>query len=98
MRNPGRKKIILFGSEHCKDCHPVKDLLTEKGVKFIYIDITSDMPRLQMFLKIRDVAPAFDEMRGGEKIGIPCLQVNNEEYVLEGTEHLESLILELGLV
>ena len=98
MRNQERKKIILFGSEHCAHCGPAKDLLTEKQVKFTYVDITADMPRLQMFLKIRDESPAYTEIRGSGKIGIPSLQVNDVEYVLNGTGHVQQLIDELGLV
>ena len=98
MRNTERKKILLFGSEHCSGCGPAKELLEQKGVKFVYIDITADMARLQMFLKMRDTSESFAPLRGGEKIGIPSLQVNDREYVLESIEHLERLVDELGLV
>jgi glutaredoxin-related protein len=98
MENAEQLKLKLFGSEHCPGCGPVKDLLMEKQVKFIYIDITSNMTRLQSFLKIRDTSPAFDSLRGGKRIGIPCLQAGDAVYIIESPEHATRLIEELGIV
>ncbi|MCL2704025.1 MAG: hypothetical protein FWE91_10525 [Defluviitaleaceae bacterium] len=89
-------KIMLFGSSHCPDNGPATDILDERNVEYTYIDITSDMPSLKMFLKMRDKSPAYAELRGGDTIGIPCLQVDDVEYVIDGPEHLERIINGLG--
>jgi glutaredoxin-related protein len=98
IENAKTKKTILFGSEHCSGCGPVKDFLTEMNVEFTYIDITSDMHKLQTFLKVRDTSAAFNELRGKGRIGIPCLQVDGSVFLLQGTEHVKLLVEKLGLV
>ena len=60
----------------------MKEALSQAGIEYAAVDITSGMLPLKQFLKIRDTNPAFDRMRAEGRIGIPCIVVNRGERVL----------------
>lgn len=91
------RKIIMYGSTHCKTCGPVKEALTEHGVRFVYIDVTSSIGYLRQFLKVRDNYPAFEEVRKESRVGLPTLFVDDTPYLVDGPEHALQLIDELKL-
>ena len=76
------KKIIMYGSRHWPDCLPAKEYLSEKGIEFLYLDITENMLNLKRFLKYRDNAPEFKEVKEGGRVGLPCIVVNNGEQII----------------
>ena len=92
------KRILLYGSTHCGDCGPVKDVFIEKNVKFAYVDITESMLHLKTFLKIRDHNDSHAEVRATGQVGIPTLFVDKETFTVSGPEHAAQLIAELGLL
>ena len=88
------KKIILFASEHCGDCPPVKEALSNAGIKYALQDITSGMMPLKRFLKYRDSRPEFAAIRERGNVGIPCLVVTDDEgerILFELPENLDEL-------
>ncbi|WP_250228561.1 glutaredoxin domain-containing protein [Anaeropeptidivorans aminofermentans] len=93
------KKVILYGSPLCADCVPVKDYLTEKEIRFGYVDITSGMAHLKKFLAIRDSNPKYEEIKKQQTIGIPTLVIDDEPFLLpEGISSVDGLIKEFDLL
>ena len=45
------KKKVVFGSSMCPDCIVMKEALDERGVKYLYLDITENLANLKKFLK-----------------------------------------------
>lgn len=76
------KKVIVFGSRHWPDCEPAKEFLSENGIKFIYLDITDSMLNLKRFLKYRDEAPEFKEVKEAGRVGVPCIIIDNGEKIV----------------
>lgn len=76
------KKLIVFGSRHWPDCIPAKEYLSEKGIEYIYFDISENMLNLKRFLKYRDDAPEFKEIKEGGRVGLPCFVINKGEQIL----------------
>lgn len=91
------RKIILYGSPLWKTCSPVKEVLSQNNVRFVYIDITSSIGYLRQFLKVRDNDPAFEEVRKESRVGLPTLFVDDTPYLVGGPEHALQLIDELKL-
>lgn len=72
----------------------MKEALSQAGITFAYIDITSGMLPLKRFLKYRDSRPEFDEIKSGGRVGLPCIVVNNgetEDILFELPENLDEL-------
>lgn len=86
------KKIIVYGSPLCPGCVEAKEYLTEKGIEFIYQDITGDLGAMKRFLKIRDTNPQYDDVRAKGAIGIPTVLIDDELYIGPEKEDLEKLI------
>ncbi len=76
------KNIVIFGSRHWPDCEPAKEFLSDNGIEYIYFDITDNMLNLKRFLKLRDLAPEFKEIKENGKVGLPCIVINNGEKIL----------------
>ena len=81
------KKIIVYGSPLCPDCVEAKEYLTEKGVEFIYQDITGDLGAMKRFLKIRDNNELYNPVREKGSIGIPTILV--DDLIILGFEKEE---------
>lgn len=72
----------------------MKEALSQAGIPFAYIDITSGMLPLKRFLKYRDSRPEFDTIKAGGRVGLPCIVVNNgetEEILFELPDNLDEL-------
>ena len=76
----------------------MKEVLSQKNVNFVYMDISSGMLPLRNFLKIRDFNDSHREARESGRVGIPTLSVDGETYALSGAESAEKLIEELSLI
>lgn len=62
----------------------MKEFLSENEVKFVYLDITESMLNLKLFLKHRDHAPEFKEIRENGRVGLPSIVINDgEEYIFD---------------
>ncbi|MEF9982912.1 MAG: hypothetical protein RSD67_01285 [Oscillospiraceae bacterium] len=75
----------------------MKELLSEKAIKYAYVDICSSVGSLKIFMKIRDTSTAHERVREKHTVGIPCLQIDDDFYVIRSVEHLEELISEHNL-
>ena len=76
----------------------MKEVLSQKNVNFVYMDISSGMLPLRNFLKVRDYSDSHKEARESGRVGIPALSVDGETYALTGAESAEKLIEELNLI
>ena len=72
------KKVIIYGSHHWPECDELKEVLSEKGIKFAYFDISLDFGALKRFLKIRDIHPVFISVKEAGRVGIPAILVDDE--------------------
>lgn len=57
----------------------MKEALSQAGIEYAYIDITSGMLPLKRFLKYRDSRHEFDEIREKNRVGVPCIVVQNDD-------------------
>ena len=76
----------------------MKEVLSQKNVKFAYVDITSGMGKLKQFIGLRDTHPVYDEMKKLGRVGLPTLFVDDTPLLVDGPEHAERLIEELHLL
>ena len=76
----------------------MKEALSQKNVKFAYVDITSSMLHLKNYLKIRDNNESHKEVREIGRVGVPTLLVDDTTYLVSGAEQIEELIDTLSLV
>ena len=74
----------------CPDCSEVKERLSGNP-DFEIIDIGEHVRNLKEFIRLRDSSPAFDSIKAGGSIGIPCfveeggrISFDTEEFVPEG--------------
>ena len=65
--------LKIYGSMMCPDCVACRKDLDEAGIAYEYLDFAEDLRNLKAFLALRDTDPAFAEIRGTERIGIPCI-------------------------
>ena len=86
------RKIILFGTGTWGGCPPVKEVLSENNIKYMYVDICEGVGKLKSFLKVRDTAPEMQEVREQHRAGIPCLVVDDQVILVNGAEHMQQLI------
>ena len=66
----------------------MKEVLSQKNVKFAFVDVTGSIGNLRKFLKVRDTYPVFEAMRF----------VDDTPHLVDGPEHAEQLIEELRLL
>lgn len=83
------KKIIVFGSKHWPGCEPAKEYLSERNIKYVYLDITENMLNLKMFLKYRDNYEEFNKIKEMGMVGLPCIVINDGEKILFDYNELE---------
>jgi len=60
----------------------VKEFLSNNEVKFVYLDITENMLNLKLFLKYRDNALEFKDVKESGRVGLPCIVINNGEQII----------------
>ena len=76
----------------------MKEVLSQKNVNFVYMDISSGMLPLRNFLKVRDFSESHKEARDSGRVGIPALSVDGKTYAVSSAEYAENLIKELKLI
>lgn len=67
----------------------MKEFLSEKGVEFEYISIDESIKNLKMFINVREKFDAFDKIREENRVGLPCIVVNEGEKILFDPKDLE---------
>ncbi len=83
-------KKVVFGSSMCPDCIVMKKSLDERGIKYLYLDITENLANLKKFLKFRENT-AFDFAKENGSIGIPAMVINDGEKIIFSMEEFDEL-------
>lgn len=84
-------KLTIYGSHLCPDTLGALQRLYEAGVEVSYHDILSCHADLRAYLKLRDNHEAYCEIRGTERLGVPCFVFEDGSLTLELTEALRKL-------
>lgn len=92
------RKIVLYGTQTWGGCPPVKEVLSQKNVKYAYVDICESVGTLKRFLTIRDTAPEYEEVRNTHRAGIPMIVIDDKVILINNAEHMEQLIEEYKLI
>jgi len=65
-------KINVIGSHLCPDTLYALNQLTAAGVETSFEDILSCHSALQTYLHIRETSDLYAEIRGTQRLGVPC--------------------------
>ena len=76
-------KITLIGSHLCPDTIYAVNRLAEAGIEMEYKDILSCHAALREYLHIRETSPLYAEIRGTERLGVPCFIREDGSMTLE---------------
>ncbi len=72
----------LYFSDKCPDTPAFVTKLKDLGVDYQEVNITVSMINLKAFLACRDKFKAFDEPKEAGQLGVPCLQVAPDHFIL----------------
>lgn len=82
--------IKVYGApEICITCRNFKAIELSRKLIVEDINIIESTANLKAFLKIRESAPCFDEVRANNKIGIPCFEREDGTVTCDMNEALE---------
>lgn len=81
--------MIVYGSMLCPDCVECCEAYDAAGVDYTFLNITEGLRELKAFLKLRDICPDLETLRGGDTIGIPCVVLENGSVTLDWASVLE---------
>ena len=84
-------KIIMFGTNACKDCVEAVKALDERQEDYMYMEFSESTANLKRFLKMRDTEAIFDEVRKAGNIGVPCFKLSDGTLTLSLDEVLAKL-------
>ena len=76
----------------------MKEVLSQKNVKYAYVDICESVGTLKRFLTIRDTAPEYEEVRNTHRAGIPMIVIDDKVILISNAQHMEQLIDEYKLI
>ncbi|MDO4264999.1 MAG: glutaredoxin [Eubacteriales bacterium] len=75
----------------------MKEVLSQNGVKYLYVDICESVGKLKLFLTLRDTSPVLEGVRKEHRAGIPCLVIDDKVFLPDGPEMVQHLIDEYQL-
>lgn len=64
----------------------MKEVLSQKNLQHLYLDITDGMLNLKRFLKLRDSRDEFQEVKAAGRVGLPCLLVDGEKLMFDESD------------
>ncbi len=65
-------KITVIGSHLCPDTLYALNQLTAAGVEASFQDILSCHAALQTYLNVRETSELYADIRGTQRLGVPC--------------------------
>ena len=80
--------LKIYGTMLCPDCVDCCRDLDNAGISYEFLDISADLRNLKALLVLRDTDPAFAEIRGTERIGIPCIVSEDGEVKLDWSDYV----------
>ena len=84
-------KIIMFGTNACKDCLEAVKALDERNADYMYLEFSESTANLKRFLKLRYTEPLFEEVKKKGAIGVPCFKLEDGTLTLDLQEVLDKL-------
>lgn len=79
--------MTVIGSHLCTDTIYAICKLKEKNIDFDFKNISSDFQALKDFMKVREEAACYEEVRKNGGLGIPCF-ITEEKVTLDIKEVL----------
>lgn len=76
-------KITVIGSHLCPDTLYALNRLAEAGVEVDYQDILSCHAALRTYLNIRETSDLYADIRGTQRLGVPCFRREDGSMTLE---------------
>lgn len=55
--------VKMFGTRNCPDVRAALETIAEKGLDVEFVNIDESTANLKLFLRLRDKAPEFDEVK-----------------------------------
>ena len=65
-------KLTVIGSHVCPDTIYALNELVKKGVEVDFKDLLSCHADLKAYLNLREQSPLYADIRGTERLGVPC--------------------------
>lgn len=69
----------------------MKEVLSQKNLEHLYLDISDGMLNLKRFLKFRDSRTEFEEIKSAGRVGLPCVVVDGNDLMFDETDIQELL-------
>jgi len=82
-------KVTVIGSHLCPDTLAALGKLSAVGADIDFKDILSCHADLKEYLKLRDTNVLYEEIRGTERLGVPCFILENNEVTMDINKALE---------
>lgn len=82
-------KITVIGSHLCPDTLYALNRLAEAGVEVNFQDILSCHAVLRTYLNIRETSELYADIRGTQRLGVPCFQREDGSLTLDLNEILK---------
>lgn len=76
-------KVTVIGSHLCPDTLAALNRLSEVGAEIDFKDILSCHADLRAYLDLRDNHEAYAEIRGTERLGVPCFVMEDGVATME---------------
>lgn len=82
-------KVTVIGSHLCPDTLYALQQLSAAGAEVSFKDILSCHADLKAYLNLRDTSDLYVEIRGTERLGIPCFVKEDGNMTLDLAELLK---------
>lgn len=82
-------KITVIGSHLCPDTLYALNRLTGAGVEVDFQDLLSCHAALKTYLNLRETSDLYAQIRGTERLGVPCFQREDGSLTLDLNEILK---------
>lgn len=81
-------KVTVIGSHLCPDTLYALNRLSAAGAEVDFQDILSCHAALRTYLNLRDTNDLYAEIRGTQRLGVPCFQREDGSLTLDLNEIL----------
>ena len=78
-------KLVIYGTDTCKDCVDAKALLDAKGIRYLFLEFSDSIGNLKRFLKIRDAV----KEKGG--VGVPLFVLEDGTMTFDVNEVISKI-------
>ena len=75
-------KVIVIGSHLCPDTLEALSKLTTAGVEYEFKNVLGSHEELKAYLNLRDTSDLYAEIRGTDRLGVPCFICEDGETTM----------------